>query len=221
LAVRRSRAPAPFFWRDHRLFLITSRHVLSDAPSGHLLDGSRIGLHTEALDLTRVQGITLPLYAQCLSLWRRGGDSGGPIAVAALQIDRAQLPVNAQIEPFGPEHLQVVLADVRLGTPLLMIGCPLGCHDTRHHLPVARQAIVASAFGVRFQGEGAFLTDARTHRGKRGAPVILSQEGAGAGAALLGVHGSSMDMSNRDQRLDDSLGLNLAWYADIMLTLTA
>ncbi len=38
---------------------------------------------------------------------------------------------------------------------------------------------------------------------------------------LLGVHAARMDMSTRDRQLDESLGLNCAWYADILLTLTA
>jgi hypothetical protein len=29
-----------------------------------------------------------------------------------------------------------------------------------------------------------------------------------------------MDMGNRDLVLDESLGLNCAWYADILMTLT-
>jgi hypothetical protein len=29
-----------------------------------------------------------------------------------------------------------------------------------------------------------------------------------------------MDMGDRDLRLDESLGLNSAWYADMLLTLT-
>jgi hypothetical protein len=29
-----------------------------------------------------------------------------------------------------------------------------------------------------------------------------------------------MDMGGRDMELDESLGLNCAWYADILLTLT-
>lgn len=37
--------------------------------------------------------------------------------------------------------------------------------DTLHHMPVARRAALASSFGLRFQGEGYFLTDARSHRG--------------------------------------------------------
>src|SRR5690606_38096828 len=94
--------------------------------------------------------------------------------------------------------------------------------DTMHHLPVVRHAVIASAFGIRFQGQGFFLTDARTHRGTSGAPVVMHDLGAGAALPwrLLGVHSSRIDMGTRDRVLDESLGLNAAWYAAILLTLT-
>jgi hypothetical protein len=91
-----------------------------------------------------------------------------------------------------------------------------------HHLPVVRQAAIASAFGVRFQGEGCFLTDARTHRGMSGAPVVLRSSGPQPLPwKLLGVHSSRLDMIDRDRQADDALGLNVAWYADMLLVLTA
>jgi hypothetical protein len=37
---------------------------------------------------------------------------------------------------------------------------------------------------------------------------------------LLGVHSGRLDMATRDQVQDESLGLNIAWYADILMTLT-
>jgi hypothetical protein len=37
---------------------------------------------------------------------------------------------------------------------------------------------------------------------------------------LLGVHSARMDMGRRDLQFDETLGLNCAWYADILLTLT-
>jgi len=37
---------------------------------------------------------------------------------------------------------------------------------------------------------------------------------------LLGVHSSRVDMRTRDSRLDEALGLNCAWYADVLMTLT-
>jgi hypothetical protein len=47
----------------------------------------------------------------------------------------------------------------------------------------------------------------------------------GAGGAqvpwkLLGVHSAHMDVGGRDMRVDESLGLNCAWYADILLAIT-
>ena len=108
---------------------------------------------------------------------------------------------------------------------MLVVGFPLGFHDTLHHLPVVRQAAVASSFGVRFQGQGYFLTDARTHRGTSGAPVVMRAAAARRDDdvlpwKLLGVHAARMDMRTRDRQQDESLGLNCAWYADILLTLT-
>ncbi len=36
---------------------------------------------------------------------------------------------------------------------------------------------------------------------------------------LLGVHSARLDVT-RDMELDEALGLNCAWYADILMTLT-
>ena len=74
---------------------------------------------------------------------------------------------------FTPSHLLRPVDRIEIGTSLLVVGFPLGFHDTLHHMPVARQAAVASSFGLRFQGLGYFLTDARTHRGTSGAPVVM------------------------------------------------
>jgi hypothetical protein len=35
------------------------------------------------------------------------------------------------------------------------------------------------------------------------------------------VHSARLDMRTRDLEQDESLGLNCAWYADILMTLTA
>ena len=108
---------------------------------------------------------------------------------------------------------------------LLVVGFPLGFHDTLHHIPVVRQAVVASSFGLRFQGKGYFLTDARTHRGTSGAPVVTRAVETGILDGdlpwkLLGIHSARLDVGTRDLHLDEALGLNCAWYADILLTLT-
>jgi len=111
---------------------------------------------------------------------------------------------------------------VDIGASLLVVGFPLGFHDTLHHLPVARHAVVASSFSMRFQGNGYFLTDARTHRGTSGAAVVMRDEALEDGLPwkLLGIHSARLDVSARDSGVDEALGLNCAWFADILLTLT-
>ena len=114
---------------------------------------------------------------------------------------------------------------MEIGASLLVVGFPLGFHDALHHLPVVRHAVVASSFGLRFQGEGFFLTDARTHRGTSGASVVLRMNPQEAAPndlpwKLLGVHSARFDVGTRDLKLDEALGLNCAWYADILMTLT-
>jgi hypothetical protein len=212
-----------FFERDGRLFLVTSRHVLFDAPSGHAPDRIEINLHTDASDLTQLATLSILLHLDGLTQWRQARDSGGEVDVATLEIDRDAMPAGCVVRAFGPQHLAVGYDLFGLGDRLVIPGFPLGFFDTVHHLPVVRQASVASCYGVRFQGLGYFLTDARMHRGCSGSPVLARMEAGGAGRprwCLLGVHSSRMDMATRDLALDESLGLNCAWYADVLMTLT-
>ena len=212
-----------FFQRGDRLFLVTSRHVLIDEPSSHRPNRIEIEVHTDAANLGSSTSFSMMLFNNGQAVWRQGRDAGGEVDVAVIEIDRKALPVGTVLHAFTPEHLAAP-GSVEVGSNLLVVGFPLGFHDTLHHLPVVRQAVLATGWGLRFQGEGYFLTDARTHRGTSGAPVVMRAPADQSGALpwkLLGVHSGRMDMSTRDKVLDESLGLNVAWYADILLTLTA
>ncbi|MDR3418596.1 MAG: trypsin-like peptidase domain-containing protein [Nevskia sp.] len=214
-----------FFERDQRLFLVTSRHVLIDEASGHFPDRIEIELHINPRNIAESTGFSIPLYRDGRAAWRQGMDKAGEIDVAAIEIDRAALPATTVYRAFTPRHLPKKVDRVEVGTPLLVVGFPLGFHDTLHHMPVVRQAIVASSYGLRFQGVGYFLTDARTHRGTSGAPVVMRAVGADSTQGdlpwmLLGIHSARLDIGTRDLKLDEALGLNCAWYADILLTLT-
>jgi hypothetical protein len=217
-----TKASGFFFAREERLYLVTSRHVLIDEPSEHRPDRIEIELHVDEVDLTRSTSFSMLLYRDGKSVWHQGEDSGGDIDVAVIELDRVALPPSANLRAFAAANLQASLDDIEVGSSLLVVGFPLGFHDTLHHLPVVRQAAIASAFGVRFQGQGFFLTDARTHRGTSGAPVVMRAAASGAELPwkLLGVHSARMDMLTRDRQQDESLGLNCAWYADILMTLT-
>jgi S1-C subfamily serine protease len=214
-----------FFERGERLFLVTSRHVMIDEPSKHFPDRLEIELHLDEENLASSTGFSMPLYRDGRSLWRQGKDAAGEIDVALLEIERDALPRTALYRAFTPDHLHPPRQPIEVGTSLLVVGFPLNFHDTLHHMPVARHAVNASSFGLRFGGEGYFLTDARTHRGTSGSPVVMRMTDAeehhgGLPWRLLGVHSARLDVGTRDLKLDEALGLNCAWYADILLTLT-
>ncbi len=213
-----------FFERGRQLFLVTSRHVFIDEPTGHMPDRIEIEIHADPENMAKSTQFSIPLYRNGKALWRQGVDSAGQIDVAVIEIERRALPKDTALRAFTPKHLVDPAKHVEIGTSLLVVGFPLGFHDTLHHMPVARQAGLASSFGLRFQGHGYFLTDARTHRGTSGAPVVMRAEKGGWGFkdlpwVLLGIHSSRVDVT-RDLKLDEALGLNCAWYADILLTLT-
>jgi hypothetical protein len=215
-----------FFERDRRLFLVSSRHVFIDEPTKHHPNRIEIEVHDDGDNLASSTGFSIPLYRNGKSLWRQGLDSAGEIDVAAIELERSALPATMAYAAFTPDHLPAATDRPEIGTSLLIVGFPLGFHDTLHHLPVARQAAIASSYGMRFQGKGYFLTDARTHRGTSGAPVAMRIAAPGPAQQsmpwrLLGVHSSRVDIGSRDERLDEALGLNCAWYADILMTLTA
>jgi hypothetical protein len=214
-----------FFERDKRLYLVTNRHVVHDEPGGHFPDRLEIELHVDTENIGRTVQFSIPLYREGKSLWREGLDSAGAIDVVVLPLERKALPEKMLFKAFTPAHLVERLDKIELGTSVLIVGFPLGVHDTLHRLPVARQSVIASSFGIRFQGKGYFLTDARLHRGMSGAPVVTREPAPRGGREeltwrLLGVHATRLDVINRDTSQDESLDLNLAWYADILLTLT-
>ena len=220
-----TRASGFFFARERRLYLVTSRHVLYDEPSRHFPDRIEMVLHVDESNLTRVAGFSVLLYSGGRAVWRQGADSAGDVDVAVIELERTALPDPLVLRAFNAQHLQASLQEVEVGAPLLIVGFPLGFYDTLHYLPVVRQATIASSFGVRFQGQGMFLTDGRTHRGTSGAAVVMraaprGNDSDGLPWKLLGVHSGRLDMRTRDELQDESLGLNCAWYADILLSLT-
>ncbi len=221
-----TRASGFFFERDQRLFLVSSRHVMFDPQNGHVPDRLEIEMHIDSENMTQSTGFSVPLYQDDERIWRQGLDAAGDIDVAVIELEHSALPATAVYRAFTPGHLPLSGERVEIGASLLVVGFPLGFHDTLHHMPVVRQAAMASSYGLRFQGQGYFLTDARTHRGTSGAPVVM-RSGRPASRRkslpwrLLGVHSARLDVGTRDLVLDEALGLNCVWYADILMTLTA
>ena len=207
--------------RGEEVFLVTCRHVFIDPSSGHYPDLIQVDFHTDGNNLATVASAALPLYEAGTAAWRQGRDAAGDVDVATLKLRREQMPDKAVWHAFPSEEMPELERDIGLGTPVLIVGFPMGFHDELHHLPVARSGIVASPYGWRFGGEGYFLTDARTHRGLSGAPVVTrGASQPGFPWRLLGIHSARLEGRNREAAFDETLGLNCSWYPDILRVLT-
>ncbi len=220
-----SSATGFFFRRGERLYLVTNRHVLLDEPSGHRPDRVVIRVFTDAANLAATTEFSIPLYQSGQAQWQQAQDTSGTIDVVGLELDQNALPESMVYEAFSPETLLTPETVVEVGTSLMVVGFPLGFSDTLHNLPVVRQAGLASQFGLRFHGIGYFLTDARTHRGISGGPVVMRVPNGTASQPkfhwrLLGIHSARLDVGSRDILQDEALGLNSAWYADVLMALT-
>lgn len=199
----------------HRLFLVSSRQAFAGSTEAHRPDRVEIGVHIDPLDLTRHTVVSLPLLRDGMPLWRQAGNEGD--AIAALEIPASCLPDGATVSAFDESHLEARGERIAVGDALVIACFPAGLHDAVHHLAVARSASIASDYGVRFQGQDCFLTDARTSRGSSGSPVLRRRLNDGASAPswqLIGVHSTRAGMSARDAFQDETMGLHCARYAD-------
>jgi hypothetical protein len=213
-----------FFSREGHLFLVTSGHVLRDAANDHFPDRISIAQQPGANTGTPSTGLSIPLYCKGKGTWRQCQVIRRDVDVAEIEIDQSRLQAT-KLCAFTPQHLQPTLCDIEVGQPLLVVGFPLGAHHAPHHLPVVPQAVVASSFGLRLRGQGLFLTDARLHGGTSGSPVVIRARASDTSCRylpwkLLGVHSSRQDVGTCDRQIDESLGLNVAWHADVLMALT-
>jgi S1-C subfamily serine protease len=212
-----------FYLQDNYLYLITNRHVVVNEPTDHRPEALQIKLHTNAMDLRETQDLTIPLYVDDVPQWREHPGLGDKVDVVAVPINDPLVLSNHFVGAFTPEDIRGQNKPLPMGQEVLIVGFPLGFHDTVHHLPIVRSATIATSFSHPFKGEPYFLTDARMHRGTSGSPVIakLMRHSDVLGERepawfLLGVHSSALDVSDRDPEQDERLGLNVAWYASLI-----
>jgi hypothetical protein len=118
------------------------------------------------------------------------------------------------------------------GDDVFIMGYPLGFQDAPHNLPIFRNAMIASTYGVPFQDKPMFLTDANLHPGTSGSPVITKPKSTwvdehgntnivtGTVYYLLGVHSATLGITPAGQA-NIPLGLGAAWYANLIEEIAA
>lgn len=153
-------------------------------------------------------------------------------------IDIAVVPINRVLSPlygdnivtgslaFSSNHFLSNPDRIQGGDSALIAGYPGMFVGTNMNLPVFRSALIASPYGVNFNGSPLFVTDARMHPGTSGSPVLASPSSmtqspgggitvGGPQTALLGVHSATFKQNVEDPG-EEWLDLNVAWYAELI-----
>ncbi len=211
-----------FYLHDEFLHLVTSRHVVISEAVQHRPDRLQVSLHSNATNLQERNELSVPLYLDGVPQWYQHPNRSAA-DVVAVSINYPHVLSRYCIDTFCGNDILKREQALRLGQDVLIVGFPLGFHDRLHNLPIVRSATVASSFSHPFNGEPYFLTDARLHRGMSGSPVVASLPSRAGGPSqceprwqLLGVHSSSLDVSDRDPNQDERLALNTTWYASLI-----
>lgn len=212
-----------FYLHDEFLYLVTSRHVVLNEAAAHRPDRLQVSLHSDAADLQQRADLSFPLYLDGVPQWYQHPIHCGNADVVAVSINDPHALSSHFVDTFCRDDIMNMDAELPLGQDVLILGFPLGFHDTLHNLPIVRAATIASSFSHPFKGEPYFLTDARLHRGMSGAPVIVKVpqhsnvvDEREPEWRLLGVHSSALDVSDRDHDQDERLALNMTWYGSLI-----
>lgn len=210
-----------FFLHDEFLYLVTAGHVVSSPGAGQPPDQLQVSLHSEAAALQHRSEVSIPLYVNGVPQWRQHPRFGDNADVAVVSINDPHVLRTHFVSTFCGDDIPGRDESIPLGQDVLILGFPLGFHDTFHNLPIVRSATIASSFAHPFKGQPYFLTDARLHRGMSGSPVVVrsptrSDDVGSCRWRLVGIHSSALDVSDRDPVQDERLALNTAWYASLI-----
>lgn len=226
-----------FYARGDNLFLVTNRHVMQDKDAkddtGHaqpiIPDSLRLRLHTDVNDIRKNGEIDLPLYKDGKPLWKTHPKVSAA-DVALLKLDAAKLKKRFLLRAWSTKDFFPKNMPLSPGEDVFIMGYPLSFHDTANNLPIFRNAMIASAYRVQFQGLPLFLADANLHRGMSGSPVIAkpkntrvddqgnTQLSTGTTYYLLGIHSGTIDPKMSG---GEPLGLGAAWYAELLEEIAA
>jgi S1-C subfamily serine protease len=221
---RATNATGFFYLHEDFLYLVTARHVVCDEASQHYPEHLGISLHSSADDIRLSDDLLIPLHVNGVRQWHEFRSIDGPADVVAVMINDPDVLRTRFVVAFRSVDILGRGEPMPLGQDALILGFPLGFSDTLHNLPIVRRATIASSFSHPFKGKSYFLTDARLHRGMSGSPVIVRSAVASPEIfgqrefewRLLGIHSSSLDVSDRDSIQDERLALNMTWYASLI-----
>ena len=224
----RHNATAFFFKHGDRLFLVTNRHVVADADEDLKAHVRKVS------DWFNTERESIAL--------ERGGEQVWLTSDEHPSADIAVIPLDFTIDDIGntaysTEDFLENFYRVNAGQSALAVGYPSWVRDSETRFPVIRDSRIATPFGHFHDGDPCFLTDARSHTGLSGSPVLVSGTNVGSGGGhvgfaesgpngerlvelentmLLGVHSERISQPENEYQAEGPLDLNRVWYIQLV-----
>lgn len=216
-----------FFKNEKGLFLVTNRHVVQNEEADSSPDTLRLLLHRSPNNITDNDTYDISLYSsEGNPLWKEHPAS--QIAdVILLKLDEEDIQSQFFIKAWSTSDFLPNEYILSPGEDVFVIGYPRGFFDVQHNLPIFRNAMIASTYGVPFQGKPCFLTDANLHRGTSGSPVVTKPKNtwrdskgnikfvSGIPYYILGIHSGTYSVLLPESE-PEPLGLGNAWYIQLI-----
>ena len=201
--------------------------------NGRPVESVRIFIRNENGNVIPTKPIDIDLYDENDGeLWHSyPSDPSIDIAVIPLRPPVVDDPLgittvrdDSELETYGfnIEHLPRPDEIIVGASSMVVLGYPYQVSSP--YYPVARDALCASPYGQPYRDKPRFMTDARTHNGLSGSPVLtqpspmqVSKSGRyDIGSPrkawyLVGIHSSTLSTDIRDP-----LDVNEAWYSTLI-----
>lgn len=220
-----------FYNNNDQLFLVTNKHVVEGAEikgNGNIVkvkpESLRLHLHIDANNTTKNKQYDVPLYKNGKQLWKTHPKY--PKAdIALIKMDKDVISSRFLIKSWSKENFLPSNYQLPPGEDVFVMGYPKTFFDKKNNLPIFRNAMIASVYGVNFSGDPLFLTDAELHPGISGSPVITKPKQSwvddkgnvtmvtGTPYYLLGIHSGTV---KPELTGGDDIKLGAAWYVKLI-----
>lgn len=213
-----------FYTSEGIIYFVTNRHVVRDEKKRVKPDTLRIKVHLDANDLDKNKDIDIPLYTSGKAKWHVHKDySKRNIDIAVIELEQDVFKKGLFIKALNPSNFIPKDLLVTTGEDVMVIGFPRGLSDTTNNLPLVRNAMISSAYGIEFQGSPLFLIDANLHPGMSGSPVMTKPKNSwpdtqggvrfftGTPTFFLGIFSASLGIKLPTGK-QEQLGLGAVWY---------
>ena len=208
------------------MFLVTNRHVVRGEQSGKIPDTLRLFLHRDANNISNNGTFDVALYSPSDKPFWKDHPTHRVADVALLELDADAIQGQFFVKAWSSSAFLPSNYVLDPGEDVFIMGYPRGFFDPKHNLPIFRNAMIASVYGVPFRGNPCFLTDANLHPGTSGSPVITKPKSTWVDSGgnthmvtgnpyyIVGIHSGTYSVNLSD--VNEPLGLGVAWYIQIV-----